>query len=129
MGKLTIGDLETIRNEAQYQTAVRLGAGRVRMIVHMGTCGIAAGARGIIKAVMNEIEQRHLTDVIVTNAACAGECPQEPMMTVEVQGEQAPAKYAALTPEKVKRIFDAHVLKGEVVREYLIARKSEKTHS
>ncbi|MCX6133878.1 MAG: (2Fe-2S) ferredoxin domain-containing protein [Ignavibacteriales bacterium] len=129
MGKMTIADLERIRDEARYKTAIRLGTARVRMIVHTGTCGIAAGARGIMKAVMVEIEDRHLHDVIVTNSGCAGDCAQEPMMTVEIQGEPMAVKYVSLTPDKVKRVFDSHVLKGQVVKEYVLVRRSEKTHS
>jgi NADP-reducing hydrogenase subunit HndB len=129
MGKLTIADLAKIRDEARYKTAIRLGAARVRMTVHTGTCGIAAGAREIMKAVMLEIENRHLVDVIVTNSGCIGECSNEPMMTVEIQGEGMPVKYVSLSPEKVRRIFDSHVLKGQVVSEFVIARRSEKTHS
>ena len=126
---MTIEDLTKIRDEARYKTAVRLGSGRMKITVHMGTCGIAAGARGIIQSVMREIETRRLVDVIVTNAGCAGECSQEPMMTVEVQGGPAMVRYASLTPEKVKTIFDSHVVKGEVVKECVLVSRAAKTHS
>ena len=128
MGKISISDLERIREEARYNTAVRLGTGRVKVIVHMGTCGIAAGARGIIKGVMKEIDDRRLSDVIVTNSGCAGLCAQEPMMTVEVAGQPA-VKYGSLTPEKIKMIFDSHIVKGQVVKEYALGSHSEKAHS
>ena len=128
MGKLTIEDLAKIRDEARYKIALRQGAGRVRINVHMGTCGIAAGARGILTAVMKEIESRSLVDVIVTNSGCAGLCSQEPMMTIEVLGEPAPVKYVSLTADKVKKIFDSHVLKGQAIREFALAVGSEKTH-
>ena len=128
MGKLTIEDLAKIRDEARYKIALRQGAGRVRINVHMGTCGIAAGARGILTAVMKEIESRSLVDVIVTNSGCAGLCSQEPMMTIEVLGEPAPVKYVSLTAEKVKKIFESHVLKGQPIREFALAVGSEKTH-
>jgi NADP-reducing hydrogenase subunit HndB len=128
MGKLTIDDLAKIRDEARYKMTLRQGAGRVRINVHMGTCGIAAGARAILTAVMNEIESRDLHDVILTNSGCAGLCSQEPMMTVEVLGEPAPVKYVYLTAEKVKKIFDSHVLKGQVLKEMALAVGSEKTH-
>jgi len=127
MGKLTIEDLGKIRDAARYKIALRQGAGRVRINVHMGTCGIAAGARQILTAVMKEIEAKGLHDVIVTNSGCAGLCSQEPMMTVEVLGEPAPVKYVFLTPEKVKKIMEAHVLQGQAVKEYALAVGSEKT--
>ena len=128
MGKITIEDLAKIRDDARYKMTLRQGSGRVRINVHMGTCGIAAGARGILTAVMKEIESRDLHDVIVTNSGCAGLCSQEPMMTVEVLGEPAPVKYVYLTAEKVKKIFEMHVLKGQVIKELALAVGSERTH-
>jgi NADP-reducing hydrogenase subunit HndB len=127
MGKIAIEDLAKIQEAARYKIALRLGAGRVRVNVHMGTCGIAAGARGILTEVMKEIEGRNLHDVIVTNSGCAGLCSQEPMMTVEVLGEPAPVKYVLLTAEKVKKIIETHVLNGQAVREYALALGSERT--
>jgi NADP-reducing hydrogenase subunit HndB len=127
MGKMTIEDLAKIRDAARYKIALRQGAGRVKINVHMGTCGIAAGAREILTAVMKEIETRNLHDVIVTNSGCAGLCSQEPMMTVEVLGEQAPVKYVYMTADKVRRIIEAHVLKGQIVQEYALAVGSETT--
>jgi len=127
MGKMTIEDLAKIRESARYKIALRQGSGRVRINVHMGTCGIAAGAREILTAVMKEIEQRELHDVMVTNSGCAGLCSQEPMMTIEVLGEPAPVKYVSVTPAKIKKIMDLHVLKGQVVTEYALALGSETT--
>jgi len=127
MGKMTIEDLARIREAARYKIALRQGAGRVRINVHMGTCGIAAGAREILTTVMQEIEGRDLHDVIVTNSGCAGLCSQEPMMTVEVLGEPAPVKYVSLTPGKVQKIIDGHVLGGHALREFALAVGSEQT--
>lgn len=127
MSKIMIEDLAKIRDAARYKIALRQGAGRVRINVHMGTCGIAAGARDILTAVMKEIESRKLEDVIVTNSGCAGLCSQEPMMTVEVLGQPAPVKYVYMTADKVRKIIDSHVLKGQVVQEYALALGSETT--
>ncbi len=127
MGKLTIEDLAKIRDAARYKITLRQGAGRVKINVHMGTCGIAAGARDILTAVMKEIETRQLHDVVVTTSGCAGLCSQEPMMTVEVLGEPAPVKYVRMTPDKVKRIVDSHVLKGLIVQDSALALGSETT--
>jgi NADP-reducing hydrogenase subunit HndB len=127
MAKITIDDLARIREQTRRQTTLRQGAGRVKLTVHMGTCGIAAGARDIMSAVMKEVEGHNLTDVIVTNSGCAGLCSQEPMMTVEVATEPAPVKYVSLTPEKVKRIVSSHVMKGQVVTDYALAVGSENT--
>jgi NADP-reducing hydrogenase subunit HndB len=128
MGKMTIDELAKIRDAARYKMTLRQGTGRVRINVHMGTCGIAAGARGILTAVMKEIELRNLHDVIVMNSGCAGLCSQEPMMTVEVLGEGAPVKYVNLTAEKVKRIFETHVLNGQVTKDLALILGKEKTN-
>ena len=127
MPKVTIDDLARIREKSQRQTALRQGAGRAKITVHMGTCGIAAGARDIMTAVIDEIERRQLHDVIVTNSGCAGLCSKEPMMTVERADQTAAVKYVLVTPEKVKKIIDAHVIGGKVVAEYALAMGSEKT--
>ncbi len=127
MAKITIADLEKIRNESLRTTNLRGGAGRVKITVHMGTCGIAAGARDILSAVMKEIDERKLTDVIVMNSGCAGLCSKEPMITVEMKEEIAPVKYIELTASKIKTIFDRHIMKNEIVKEYALALGSEKT--
>ena len=127
MSKLTIDDLAKIREKTRRQTTLRQGAGRVKMTVHMGTCGIAAGARDIMTAVLKEVETGGLHDVIVTNSGCAGLCSQEPMLTVEAVDEPAPVKYVLITPEKVKKIIDSHVLQGNVVKEFALAVGSERT--
>jgi NADP-reducing hydrogenase subunit HndB len=127
MPKITIDDLMKIRETTRHQTMLRQGAGRVKVTVHMGTCGIAAGARDIMSAVMREIEQRALHDVIVTNSGCAGLCSQEPMITVELANEPAPVKYVKMTAGKVRSIIESHVLKGQIVTEYALAVGSEKT--
>ena len=128
MPKISIEDLAKIREKTHHITSVREGVGRVKLTVHMGTCGIAAGARDILTAVMNEVEKRNLNDVIVTNSGCAGLCSQEPMMTIEIKNETAPVKYVYLTADKIKKIFDSHIIKGEIIKEYALALGSEKTY-
>jgi len=127
MPKITIDDLEKIRESTKRTLNLRLGAGRAKVTVHMGTCGIASGARDILSAVMKEIDERRLIDVIVTNSGCAGLCSKEPMITLEMVNEPAPVKYIELTPAKIKRIFDLHIMKNEIVKEYALALGSEKT--
>ncbi len=125
MAKLKLGDLAKVRDEARAMVALRQGEGRARVTVHMGTCGIASGARGIMDAFLKEIESRKVTDVILSTSGCAGLCSREPMATVELVG-QAPVKYADLTPEKAKRIFSEHVMEGRIVTEYALALGSER---
>lgn len=126
MPKLTIDDLKKIRDQARGTVILREGVGKARITVHMGTCGIASGAREIMDAVMSEIEARDLKDVIVTTSGCAGLCSREPMATVELLGKP-PVKYVDLTKEKVKKIFDEHILGGNIVTKYALAIGSERT--
>ena len=125
MGKLNIEDLEKISQRVRKATLLREGAGRAKVTVHMGTCGIAAGARKIMSTLLDEFQKRKIEDVILTNSGCAGLCSREPMATVELQGE-TPVKYVDLTPGKITRILEEHVLGGNVVEEYALAKGSER---
>jgi NADP-reducing hydrogenase subunit HndB len=125
MPKLKIDDLEKISQRVRKTVLLRDGAGRAKITVHMGTCGIAAGARKIMNTLMEEIEKRNIDDVILTNSGCAGLCSREPMATVELKDE-APVKYVDLTPEKILKIFSEHVLEGKIVEEYALAKGSER---
>ncbi len=126
MPHVTIDDLKAIRDRSRRTITLRSGEARARVIVHLGTCGIAAGARTVMAALLGEIEKRGVTDVIVTSTGCAGLCSKEPMITVQVEGH-APVKYVELDPDKMRRIFDRHVMKGELVAEYALASGSETT--
>jgi NADP-reducing hydrogenase subunit HndB len=126
MAKLRPEDLDRIAERMKRVMALREGAGRVRITVHMGTCGIAAGARKIMTALLQSVDESAVEDVIITTSGCAGLCSREPMMTVELAGE-APVKYVDLTGDMVKRIFAEHVLGGHVVRDYALADGSEQT--
>ncbi len=127
MPKLRIEDLKSIKDQMQKTVMAREGSScRVRVVVHMGTCGISAGARDVMKALLGELERTALTDVIATTSGCAGLCSREPMVTVEASGE-APVKYVDVTPDRIKRIFDEHVIKGRIVAEYALVMGSERT--
>ena len=125
MAKLKPEDLDNIAEKVKRTILLREGEGRVRVMVHMGTCGIAAGARTVMKALLDEIEAKDVKDVMVTASSCAGLCSREPMMTVEIP-DQPPVKYVDLTPDKVKEIFSRHVMAGEIVTEYALAQGSER---
>ena len=119
MAKLTIADLKKIKEDYHANQALREGGFRVRITVHMGTCGIAAGARAIMNVVMEEMTKSNLKDVAVTTSGCAGLCSQEPMVTIELSGEP-PVKYVALTEDKMRRIFAEHVVGGAPVKEFAL---------
>lgn len=125
MPKLKIEDLEKISQRVKKTVLLRDGAGRAKITVHMGTCGIAAGARKIMNTLMDAIEEKDITDVILTSSGCAGLCSKEPMATVELKDE-APVKYVDLTPEKIRKILEEHVIGGKIVEEYALAQGSER---
>jgi len=125
MPKLKIEDLEKISQRVKKTVLLRDGAGRAKITVHMGTCGIAAGARKIMNTLMEAIEEKDINDVILTSSGCAGLCSKEPMATVELK-EEAPVKYVDLTPEKIRKILEEHVIGGKIVEEYALARGSER---
>jgi len=127
MPKLTLEDLEKIREKTKKMTSLRDNSEfKAKVTVHMGTCGIAAGARGVMAALMEEIEARNISDILLTNSGCAGLCSKEPMLTVELKGK-APVKYIELTKAKTKEILEKHVLDGKIVEKYALGIGSEKT--
>jgi NADP-reducing hydrogenase subunit HndB len=124
MAKLSIEDLKKIKESVQASVTLREGGYRAKVNIHMGTCGIASGARQLMTAVMDEIQKRDVKDVIVTTSGCAGLCSREPMITVELLGE-APVKYVDLNADKMREIFAEHVLGGKPVEKYALAVGSE----
>ncbi|OGP98955.1 MAG: NADP oxidoreductase [Deltaproteobacteria bacterium RBG_19FT_COMBO_52_11] len=126
MAKLSIEDLKKIKESVESSVTLREGGYRAKVNIHMGTCGIAAGARTLMTAVMDEIGKRDIKDVIVTTSGCAGLCSREPMITVEILGA-APVKYVDMTPEKMREVFGEHVLGGKAVEKYALAVGSETT--
>ena len=125
MVKLKPEDLEQISEKMRKMIILREGAGRAKITVHMGTCGIAAGARKIMATILALMEEKDAKDVIVTSSGCAGLCSREPMITVELKGE-APVKYVDLTEEKARQIFAKHVMGGNIVTKYALAIGSER---
>lgn len=126
MPKLKPGDLDKVADKVKRTMLIREGSGHSKVTVHMGTCGIAAGARPVMKALMDEMESRDVKDVLLTISSCAGLCSREPMVTVELEGKPA-VKYVDMTPEKAKEVFVKHVLGGEMIKEYALAAGSERT--
>ena len=127
MAKLKVEDLKKIRESLKGTVNLRDGTYRVKITVHMGTCGIAAGARPLMNTFLEKIEKSGASDIILTSSGCAGLCNHEPMITVEVL-DSAPVKYIDLDPEKAARIYDEHVVKGDPVPEYALSVGSETTY-
>jgi NADP-reducing hydrogenase subunit HndB len=125
VAKIKPEDLEKIAQKMKRVLNLREGAGRAKVLVHMGTCGIAAGARAVMTALLEEVEKRKIEDVIVNISSCAGLCSREPMMTVELEGKP-PVKYIDMNSEKAIEVLDKHVLGGKIVKEYALAVGSER---
>jgi NADP-reducing hydrogenase subunit HndB len=126
MPRLTVEDLKRIKKETLAAAALKEGGYRVKITVHMGTCGMASGARKVMAALVDEISKRELKDILVTTSGCAGLCSREPMATVELLGEE-PVKYIDLDEEKTRQIVTEHVLGGKIVEKSAIAIGSEPT--
>lgn len=94
-------------------------AAKVKITVHMATCGIAAGAREVMSALMEEISRSNRKDIEVASSGCIGHCKNEPNITVEIGGGE-PVIYQKMTPDKMRRVFQKHILGGEVLRDYLL---------
>ena len=123
--KLKPEDLERIQNKMRGTRVLREGESRAKVTVHLGTCGIAAGGREVLRAFLDAVSAAGATDVIVTTSGCAGLCIREPMATVETLGKP-PVKYVDLDAGKARRIFEEHVKGGTPVAEYALAMGSER---
>jgi NADP-reducing hydrogenase subunit HndB len=121
MAKLTIEDLKKIKEKAKKTTALREGAATVKITVHMGTCGIAAGAREVMDALLEEMAQTDREDIRVMNSGCMGMCSSEPNVTVEIQGQE-PVIYQHMDKNKMRQVFKRHVLLGEIQTDFALAR-------
>ncbi len=125
MKKLTIEDLKKMRESAKKDIYLRQGPFRGKVTIHMGTCGIAAGAREIMTTLLEEAQKRNIADIMYTSTGCAGLCSEEPIITVEM-GEDPPVKYGKLTAEKARKIFEDHILGGKAVAEFVLGVGSER---
>jgi len=124
MAKITIEDLKKIKERVHAETALRDGHLRVKVTVHMGTCGIASGAKEVMDALLKEIEEANVTDVAVTTSGCMGLCSREPLVTVEVINQE-PIKYEYMNPNKMRQVFKRHILEGEIQTPFVLARGAE----
>lgn len=116
----SMAELEAIRQKTLENIAMRKEVhDAARVVVGMATCGIAAGARPVMLAFMDEIAKRHLDHVTVSQTGCAGMCRLEPMVDVYVPGQEK-VTYVKLTPEMVPRIVIEHIVNGRTVEEYTI---------
>lgn len=114
-----LAELRKIKERALERRKLAGEGARARVTVAMGTCGIAAGARDTMKAILDEVEQRQITDVVVTQTGCLGLCEYEPMVLIQI-GESEVVTYGKIDPARVPALIEKHVLGNEPVAEWQV---------
>lgn len=116
----SLAELQAIRDKARQQMNIRQdNDNAIRVLVGMATCGIAAGARPVLSAMVEEVAKRQLENVTVTQTGCIGICQFEPVVEIEVPGQEK-VTYVKMTPEKALRVVNDHLVNGNVVTEFTI---------
>ncbi len=119
----TVEDLKRMREQLQSQNRLRHSGG-TEIIIGMGTCGIAAGARAVMSAVLDEIAKRKLEDVKVCQTGCIGMCEKEVLLDV-VRPNEPRITYGRVTPADVAKIIAEHVVNGRIVEELVVGKIAE----
>ena len=117
----SLAELKAIKDRMKDKVVLREGASDVRVVVGMATCGIAAGARPVLNALVEEVNNAGLVSkVTVTQTGCIGFCQLEPIVEVFEAGKDK-VTYIKMTPEKIKEVVEKHLKGGNVVTEYTVA--------
>ena len=116
----SLEDLRKINAESQKNTEARKN-NDTQIIIGMGTCGIAAGAREVMAAVLEELAKRNLHDVAVLQTGCIGMCQKEPLLDIVRPGEDR-VTYGPVKPQDVSRIIAEHLVNGNVVEDLVVAK-------
>ncbi len=115
----SLEELQKIKERALERRKMAGEGARARVMVAMGTCGIAAGARDTMTAILNAVEQRQIGDVVVTQTGCLGLCEYEPIVQIQI-GDTEPITYGKVDGARAATLIDKHVVKGEPVTEWQI---------
>ncbi len=124
----SLEDLARIKERALETIRLREMSEHPRIVVGMGTCGIAAGAREVVAAILDELQKRKLSTVSVTQTGCIGLCAREPLIDVVIPG-QVPVTYGNVTADKARRIVAQHVVNGQPITEWAVNVKPVDTKS
>ncbi len=117
----SLAELQAIKEKMRDKVILREGVNSVRVVVGMATCGIAAGARPVLNALVEGVNKEGLTEkVTVSQTGCIGICQLEPIVEVFEPGKEK-VTYVKMTPEKAARVIEEHLKNGNVVNEYTIA--------
>lgn len=115
----SLAELAKIREEALKRVDLRTERKGTRIVVGMATCGITAGARPVLTAMLDEAQKRGLKEVEITQTGCIGVCRLEPIVEVYSEGSEK-VTYVEMTEEKARRVIAEHIVNGNVVTEYTI---------
>jgi (2Fe-2S) ferredoxin len=118
----SLEDLIKLRDQARQMTELREESEKAKVIIGMGTCGIAAGARETMKAILDEINKRKLSGIAITQTGCLGLCEQEPIVEVQIAG-QPRIVYGKISAEKARQIVSKHLVNNSIIGEWVIGRK------
>jgi NADP-reducing hydrogenase subunit HndB len=119
----TLLELRKIREKAQQDMKLRESNTRIKVVVGMGTSGIAMGARDVMKTILEEIANRNLADVLVTQTGEKGLSSMEPVVDVIEEGKST-ITYGNITPEKARKIVAEHIVNGKVVNDFVVTSQS-----
>lgn len=121
----SLAELKAIKEKMQGQVGLREESdARIRVVVGMATCGIAAGARPVLNALAEEVTKRRLNNVLVTQTGCIGICQFEPVVEV-YDADGTKTTYVKMTAEKAVRVVNDHLVNGNVVTEFTIGANSK----
>lgn len=117
----SLEELKAIRESMQAQMGLRNeDSNQTRIVVGMATCGIASGARPVLTALSNAVQEKGLTNVMVTQTGCIGLCQYEPIVEIIEPGKEK-VTYVKMTAEKAKEVIDQHIVRGQVISKYTIS--------
>ena len=116
----TLAELQAIRDSMKDKVSLRNGTAGMRVVVGMATCGIAAGARPVLNAFVEEVNNQGLTEkATVTQTGCIGICQYEPVVEIFEAGKDK-VTYVKMTADKARRVVEEHIKGGKIVHEYTI---------
>ena len=118
----SLAELKAIRDRMQGEVNMREddSSNHIRVVVGMATCGIASGARPVLNKLAEDVQAKHLDNVIVTQTGCIGLCQYEPIVEVYEPGKEK-VTYIKMTPEKADEVVEQHLIRGQVLSKYTLS--------
>lgn len=121
MSRIAPEDLKSIKERVEAENTLTADGYTVHIIVHLGTCGIAAGGQEVLDALREAVEKSGRADIRIVVSGCMGMCSSEPNVTIRRMNEEA-VVYRHLDADKTREIFEGHVMNGEIQKKYALAR-------